>query len=152
MNKVLETRIYDSPLQCKYVITDRFLYIAGRKSPHTGIDLVCPQGSLIFSPCIGTVLYVGENDTAGNYIVIQTISGMRIEMCHLSDPSFLIPKYSVLQTTLIGYVGRTGNAPGGPHLHLGVSFVNLPIALQVVGCHYQKENLTYLNPEWFMKL
>ena len=152
MNKPLETRIYKTPLKCKYVITNRFLYTAGRKSPHTGIDLVCPEGKPIFSPCIGRVLFVGQLGTAGNYVVIETISGMRIEMCHLLKPAALLPGYSILKDDLIGYVGKTGNAPGGPHLHLGISFVDLPIALQVVGCHYQRENLTYLNPEWFMKL
>jgi murein DD-endopeptidase MepM/ murein hydrolase activator NlpD len=152
LNPAKELRIYTSPIIVKYELSDRFAYTPGRKVPHTGIDLVCSELTDIIAPTTLKAIQKGFDDMSGNWIIMQQASGLCWHFAHMHSPSEL-QQYEVIQKgDLIGNVGHTGNTPGGPHLHFGVSLIDAPIYLMLIGLNYSAIRRTYLNPEWFVVL
>ena len=89
-------------------------------SPYNmGIDIFAPMGSPILAPVGGRVTQVSSNSMGGQTIHLVGPDGTDYYFAHLSGYAAGIrPGMVVPAGTLLGYVGNTGNAAGGPtHLH-----------------------------------
>jgi hypothetical protein len=84
-----------------------------------GIDIFAPAGSPILAPIGARVLNVGANPLGGLTVMMLGPDGTVYYFAHLSrhQPG-IRPGMVVPAGTVIGYVGNSGNAAGGPpHLH-----------------------------------
>lgn len=102
-------------------VAARRLYVSGS---HNGVDFGVPIGTKIMSVAAGTVLGVGDTDTAcrgvsfGRWVFIRHDNGLSSIYAHLSVIS-ATEGQRVEAGDVIGYSGNTGYSTG-PHLHLGV--------------------------------
>jgi murein DD-endopeptidase MepM/ murein hydrolase activator NlpD len=89
---------------------------------HEGLDIFARRGTPILSATDGYVLRIGENDLGGLTVSVLGAGGRVYYYAHLDSyaPNLSSSDHVTTQTVL-GYVGNTGNAAGGPtHLHFGV--------------------------------
>jgi hypothetical protein len=93
----------------------------GGSRSHEGLDILAPLGTPIISPTVAVVTGRGTWTGAGKYIQTANPGDERFVYMHL-DAFADIREGDELQVgDLIGYVGDTGNARGGPaHLHLEI--------------------------------
>jgi hypothetical protein len=100
---------------------------------HEGIDILVPRGSFIVSPTDAIVTTVENSGNGGNHVFTANPGGERYYFAHLDSFATGLVEGQVLKAgDLIGYVGNTGNAAGGPtHLHFGI---------------YQDNNFGAINP------
>jgi len=89
---------------------------------HEGIDILASRGSFIVSPTDAVVAEIGTYALGGKYVYTKTQGGERLYFAHLDDYARGLRKGKRLNRgDLIGYVGNTGNAAGGPtHLHFTI--------------------------------
>lgn len=102
----------------------------GGARSHQGIDIGGPRFAPIVAPVTGTIVYAQNVGGLGGYAVkIKDASGNMHYMAHM-DPSStslwqsygLTPGTTVTAGSLVGYVGNTGNAAGGPyHVHYSIN-------------------------------
>jgi len=86
---------------------------------HEGLDMLAPKGTPIVSPTSARVEDVGAWEYAGKYVVTKSSTGERYSYMHLDEIADIEEGDRLSTGDLIGYVGDTGNAAGGPaHLHL----------------------------------
>ena len=93
---------------------------AGRRS-HEGIDIFAPRGTPVIAAMDGWVGRSLTNTLGGNVIWVWS-PGARLSAyyAHLERHA-ASPGQRVQAGDVLGYVGNTGNARGGPpHLHFGV--------------------------------
>jgi murein DD-endopeptidase MepM/ murein hydrolase activator NlpD len=84
---------------------------------HQGTDLMAPRGTPIVAPVKGTVEQY-PNNRGGNALYVHGNDGTRYYFAHLDKYG---AKGKVNAGTVIGYVGDTGDAKGGPtHLHFEI--------------------------------
>ena len=91
---------------------------------HFGIDLgwndnYGGQSAPIYAINDGKVIFKGYNDSAGNYIGIETVSNdtkFIHRYLHMRNPSPLNVNDTVTRGAIIGNMGNTGDSTG-PHLH-----------------------------------
>ena len=84
---------------------------------HKGTDLMAPRGTPVVAPVKGTVEQY-PNNLGGNALYLHGSDGTRYYMAHLDRYG---AKGKVSAGTVIGYVGDTGDAKGGPtHLHFEI--------------------------------
>lgn len=89
---------------------------------HSGQDIFARRGTPVYSATNGYVLRVGENDLGGKVVFIFGAGGRRYYYAHLDGfaPDLKAGDF-VTTSSLLGYVGTTGNAKNTPpHLHFGV--------------------------------
>lgn len=89
---------------------------------HEGVDLFAARGTPVRPAATGVVWHAGETALGGLAIAIDGDDGMRYFYTHLDSiaPGIRDGQRVSLQQ-VIGYVGNTGNAAGGPpHLHFAV--------------------------------
>ena len=89
---------------------------------HEGQDIFAKRGTPVLSATDGYVLRIGENTLGGQTVSVIGAGGRIYYYAHLDSyaPNIAIGD-SVTTQTVLGYVGNTGNAAGGPtHLHFGV--------------------------------
>lgn len=89
---------------------------------HKGQDIFARRGTPVFSAAEGYVLRVGTSDLGGKSVFVAGRGGRRYYYAHLDDfaPDLKAGDY-VSTSSLLGYVGTTGNAFNTPpHLHFGV--------------------------------
>ena len=91
--------------------------ISGNMLFHKGIDLAAPTGTPVFACKSGEVLSASNDETYGNFIILQHENNMQSVYAHLSE--FEVTEGYVLSGTIIGYVGSTGLSTG-PHLHFEI--------------------------------
>ncbi|MCD8048725.1 MAG: peptidoglycan DD-metalloendopeptidase family protein [Clostridia bacterium] len=93
---------------------------------HNGIDIAASEGTPVYAPCAGTVIFAGERSGYGNYVMIDHGNGDVTCYAHLSE-IYVSESDGVSEGGLIGAVGTTGNVTGA-HLHFeimrGGSFVD----------------------------
>lgn len=88
---------------------------------HEGIDIFAPRGTPVRSTTEGLVHFKGERGLGGRVVSIVGPGGYRHYYAHLDDWGPQAEGDWVLPGDVVGYVGSTGNAAGGPpHLHYGI--------------------------------
>jgi len=89
---------------------------------HEGQDIFAQRGTSVLSATDGYVVGIGENSLGGQTVSILGAGGRIYYYAHLdSYAATLAIRDHVTTQTILGYVGNTGNAAGGPaHLHFGV--------------------------------
>jgi murein DD-endopeptidase MepM/ murein hydrolase activator NlpD len=89
---------------------------------HEGQDIFAAKGTPVYSATVGYVLRIGENDLGGHTVSVVGAGGRVYYYAHLDSYASKIAEGDYVDTeTVLGYVGTTGNAKGGPpHLHFGV--------------------------------
>jgi len=92
------------------------------RSPHSGIDIAAPAGTIITAPLAGRVLLVADMYLNGKTVAIGHGNGLVSVYSHMQATT--VKKGDWIETgQQIGEVGATGRATG-PHLHWGVRFNN----------------------------
>ncbi|MDQ6982564.1 MAG: M23 family metallopeptidase [Mariprofundus sp.] len=95
------------------------------RSPHSGIDIAAPAGTVIETPLAGRVLLVADMYLNGKTVAIGHGNGLVSVYSHMHSTA--VTRGDWLETRQkIGEVGATGRATG-PHLHWGVRFNNARI-------------------------
>lgn len=94
----------------------------GGARTHEGEDIMAVKGTPIVSPTPAVVLRTGVGSGEGNYVYTANPGGETFVYMHLDNFGEGVVSGLVLgQGSLIGYVGNTGNAIGGPaHLHFEI--------------------------------
>lgn len=89
---------------------------------HAGEDIMAVKGTPIVSPTEAVVLRTGVGSGEGNYVYTANPGGETFVYMHLDRFAEGIASGTILEKgSLIGYVGDTGNALGGPaHLHFEI--------------------------------
>lgn len=82
---------------------------------HEGTDFSAPQGTPIYAPARGTVVFAGLTQVRGNMVVVDHGVGVFSAYYHQSEIAVQAGQ-TVEPGTLIGKVGTTGLSTG-PHLH-----------------------------------
>lgn len=83
---------------------------------HRGIDIAGETGEPIYAVDYGVIVYAGWNDWGyGNMVMVDHGNGWQSLYAHMSAINVLCGQ-SVLQGTVIGAIGSTGNSSGS-HLH-----------------------------------
>ncbi len=93
---------------------------AGRS--HEGTDIFAKRGSLVLSATPGIVMRTGTSTLGGKHVFVAGPAGERYYYAHLDEFSPYLSEGTIVSTTtILGYVGATGNASGTPpHLHFGI--------------------------------
>ena len=93
---------------------DDFSYVKPNGSVHGGIDLMARRGTPVVAPVPGRVVAF-PNRLGGTAFQLYGVDGTRYYGAHLER---LVAQGRVRAGAVIGYVGDSGNARGGPtHLH-----------------------------------
>jgi murein DD-endopeptidase MepM/ murein hydrolase activator NlpD len=100
-----------------------------QKLQHRAIDIMAAEGALVVSPCDGHVTSSGHSDKGGYHCYIRDNDGWVWYMAHCLEPMRVVAGQNVNAGTVVGLVGRTGNAVrktkdglrGCPHLHLSLT-------------------------------
>ncbi len=88
--------------------------------PHEGNDVLAAEGTPVRAPDDGNVRYT-EGGISGKAFYLTTGNGTYYFGCHMVAFADLPSGSSVTQGQIIGFVGTTGDAAGGPpHLHFEV--------------------------------
>lgn len=89
---------------------------------HEGVDIFSPRGTPVYSATRGYVVYVGTNPLGGKVVFVLGAGGVRYYYAHLDEfAAGLTFGNEVSTSTLLGFVGNTGNATQTPpHLHFGM--------------------------------
>lgn len=89
---------------------------------HEGIDVFAKKGTPVFSATSGYVVRTGTSTLGGNFVFVVGAGGVRYYYAHLdSVAEGVIFGKEVSTSTVIGFVGNTGNAQDTPpHLHFGM--------------------------------
>ena len=93
---------------------------------HTGIDLVEPFGSPVFTADDGIVALVGTSGSGyGNYVIVAHSGGLDTLYGHLSTALVSVGQ-AVTQGTPVGLEGSSGNSTGA-HLHFELRINQKPV-------------------------
>lgn len=92
----------------------------GRK--HEGQDIFAKRGAPVYSATKGYVVRIGTSNLGGNHVYVLSGGGRRYYYAHLDVHAENLERWQMVSTsTVLGYVGNTGNAETTPpHLHLGI--------------------------------
>ncbi len=92
----------------------------GGTRTHEGLDILAPKGTPIVSPTRAKVTSTGTGDSSGKYVRTSNPDGETFVYMHLNE--IAVRRGNDLSVgDVIGYVGNTGNAKGGPaHLHFEI--------------------------------
>jgi murein DD-endopeptidase MepM/ murein hydrolase activator NlpD len=88
---------------------------------HKGIDIFARRGTPVLAPVRGLVIGMGQNRLGGNNVRLLG-PGLQVHYFAHLDRFGPVEAYELVQRgDVIGYVGDSGNAKGGPtHLHYGI--------------------------------
>ena len=101
-------------------------YVNGKpKSPHSGIDIAAPSGTVIKTPLAGRILMVKDMYLNGKTVAIGHGNGLVSIFSHMKSTAVKQGEW-VDTRQKIGEVGTTGRSTG-PHLHWGIRFNNARI-------------------------
>lgn len=104
-------------------ITDTWGAPRGGGRVHEGQDIFAQEGTPIYAAAAGYIYRIGNGSPlGGNTVTVIAAGGHRHYYAHLQGFSEEIREgQAVTADTLLGYVGKTGNAATTPpHLHFGV--------------------------------
>lgn len=90
------------------------------KSPHNGVDVAAPEGTLIRAPAAGVVAMTHDDMFyTGKTVMVDHGRGLTSVYAHMSA-ILVLDGQKVAKGDPIGRVGKSGRATG-PHLHWGVT-------------------------------
>ena len=126
INKLDDDEVDDLPVPILFGVTLRMITPNfgddrdGGSRSHEGEDILAPEGAPIVSPTEAVVIRTGTGSGSGKYVTTANPGGESFVYMHLSEIS--VKAGDELDVgDLIGLVGDTGNAKGGPaHLHLEI--------------------------------
>ena len=103
-------------------VTDTWGGVRSGGRQHEGVDIFAQPGAPVYSATQGYVLRITERGLGGKFVFILGKGGRRYYYAHLYAHSpYLKAGSKVSTTTILGFVGNTGNASGtSPHLHFGM--------------------------------
>lgn len=118
--------------------------------PHQGEDIMAVKGTPIVSPTAAVVLRLEQGATEGNGIYTVNPGGETFVYYHLDHYAEGIAAGQVLAPgALLGYVGNTGDAAGGPaHIHFEIhnsSGVPIDPFPRLTGEFNPGEKITFLS-------
>ena len=117
----------------------------GRSGVHRGIDIFAPKGEEILSSNFGIVLYTGEIELGGKFILIFGPEWKLHYYAHLGS-IFVEPFDLLSKSQAIGLNGNSGNAKGKqPHLHYAIISI-IPHFWKIDGNTKGWQKMFYLNP------
>ena len=128
-------------------------------SPHHGVDIFGKEGTEVRPSVGGVVLYSGWfDDVAGNKIIVLGPKWKLHEYLHLKE-NFVSPRQIVGHDTVIGLLGKTGNAAKTPaHMHYAIltPVPHFRLYNKVYGNGLQPEKFNwkkmfYLNPDEYLR-
>lgn len=97
---------------------------ANGMQPHSGVDWAMPEGTPIPAIANGTIVLQQFSKVLGNVSVQRVMSKdgelYYVGYCHLRAEGLEVDT-KVQEGDTIGFVGNTGSASSGAHLHLTVS-------------------------------
>lgn len=89
---------------------------------HRGADFNgVPEGTELLAVCDSKVVNILTSKALGNIVVLQ-VGNKFFGYCHMQKPTKLKLNQVIKAGTVVGYVGNTGEASSGPHLHLVLGF------------------------------
>ena len=92
--------------------------------PHSGVDWAKPEGTPIPAIANGTIVLQQFSQVLGNVSVLRVMGKdaklYYVGFCHLKAEGLEVGT-KVQEGDTIGFVGNTGSASSGAHLHLTVS-------------------------------
>jgi murein DD-endopeptidase MepM/ murein hydrolase activator NlpD len=97
----------------------RRIFNGQARSPHSGMDIAAPTGTLVVAAAAGRVIDVGDYFFNGHTVWVDHGAGLLTMYCHLSTTRVLVGDV-LAGGDPIGAVGATGRVTG-PHLHWSVS-------------------------------
>ena len=102
-------------------VVDRYSYISqGYSTTHRALDIASDYGDRIVPIRSGRVTFAGWKSDGGGYrVVVYHGNGLYSAYYHMSREVVWRGKWVYAQSTLLGYVGTSGNATG-PHVHTEV--------------------------------
>ena len=97
---------------------------ANGMQPHSGLDFARPEGTPIPSIANGTIVLQQFSQVLGNVSVLRVMGEdaklYYVGFCHLKAEGLEVGT-KVKEGDTIAFVGNTGSASSGAHLHLTVS-------------------------------
>ncbi|TVY11395.1 murein hydrolase activator EnvC family protein [Paenibacillus cremeus] len=107
---------------------------------HAGIDIGAPLGTSIVAVDNGIVLFAGQANGFGHWVVIKHANGLMSVYGHMyGDGIYVTAGQEVKRGQVIAVVGSDGESTG-PHLHFGV-------ATGITGTH-----MDYIDPRTYLGL
>jgi len=100
----------------------------GGRRMHEGIDIAAVRGTPVVAPVGGRIVVSGARSLGGNVVVlIDASDGYEFVFSHLHTRA--VDRGQIVGAgELLGTVGTTGNAAGGPpHLHFEVRLASAPV-------------------------
>jgi len=94
--------------------------ITGNPRFHGGIDIAAPQGTPVYAPQAGMVIYSGAYGGYGNVVVLSHGNSLYTVYGHNSR-LLVQPGEMVYRGQVISLVGSTGRSTG-PHLHFEIHY------------------------------
>ena len=92
--------------------------------PHSGVDWARPEGTPIPAIANGTIVLQQFSKVLGNVSVLRVMGKDKqiyyVGLCHLKAEGLEVGQ-RVREGDTIGFVGNTGSASSGPHLHMTIS-------------------------------
>jgi len=97
--------------------------LSARLRAHDGVDIFAPRGTTLYACTDGTVASVARPYSIyGNTVWIRSAAGYLFFYCHL-DRVYVTPGQAVDTRTVVGALGKTGNAARTPaHLHFELHY------------------------------
>jgi murein DD-endopeptidase MepM/ murein hydrolase activator NlpD len=91
---------------------------------HSGVDFAMPEGTPIPALANGTIVLQQFSQVLGNVSVLRVMGADKVlyyvGYCHLKAEGLEVGQ-RVKEGDTIGFVGNTGSASSGPHLHMTIS-------------------------------
>ena len=99
--------------------------VSGRYAMHNGLDLAAPQGTPVYSPVGGVVIYASRQGGYGNVVKIRHALGYETRYAHL-HAIHVQRGDTVARGAHVGDVGSTGRSTGN-HLHYEIRRYGRPL-------------------------
>jgi murein DD-endopeptidase MepM/ murein hydrolase activator NlpD len=99
--------------------------VHGGLAIHKGIDIGGQNGTEVFAPADGVVIFVGKRGGYGNVVVVDHGYGLQTHYAHLSKFRCHVGDHLRRGDTIAG-MGSTGKSTG-PHLHYEVRRYGRPL-------------------------
>ena len=96
---------------------------------HVGLDMFAAEGTPVVAVAKGRITAVIDDDVTGLGIILSTRNGMQYLYAHLSRFAARATEGRLVRRgQVIGFVGNTGDAAGGPtHLHFQAEPGGIPM-------------------------